>query len=367
MILLLLLLTDPAQLASPAGPGSMGASLTVHERDLYLSWIEADTLRLARHDGTAWSTVRTVAGPEKLLANWADFPKLLVLDSWMLIAWPERFETGHGYGFRFARSRDRGRTWTEPLWLHGDRGGEEYGFVSLAEGAAGKAGAVWLDGRDMRGDGMQLRYRQIGPDALGPEQILDGRTCECCATDLVITDKGPLAVYRDRSMHEVRDIAFAGEDRPPEIPFADGWVMPGCPVNGPALDRRDGLTAFAWFTGAGPTRLGVTVSRDDGHRFLEPMRFSETAIGRVDCAITGPDRIAVSWIDYADGGQVVMLAHFGVEEIGVALKGAPVRIGKTPDGRPAGFPRLVLWRDRLVIAYQGEGLGIALKSLPLVQ
>ena len=341
----------------------MGASLTVHGSNLYLSWIEEDQLFFASYDGASWSKPLQVQGPKRLLANWADYPKLLVRDDWLLAAWPEAFGE-LAYGFRFARSRDGGRTWEKPAWLHGDQTGEEYGFVSLVGAGKDKAAAIWLDGRDMRGHGMQLRYRQIGPETLGPEQVLDDRTCECCATDLIWTEHGPLAVYRDRDPKEARDIYLAAPGRPPTRLAVDNWTIPGCPVNGPALDSHDGLTVAAWFTGAGEKRLAVAASKDGGATFSAPIRFGETAIGRVDCAVTEATGFAVSWLDSDGGDQIVMLARFRVTEHGPQPLGKPRRIGSTTTGRPAGFPRLHRWRERLVLAYLGREGGIRLVSLP---
>jgi len=358
---LLLTLSQVNLLDSPAGNEAMAPFLSVHGSDLYLSWIEDDQLFLARHDGASWSAPRPVKGPKRLLANWADVPEHLAVDGWLVIAWPEMIGA-HGYGLRVARSRDGGETWQDPEWLHGDRSGEEYGFVSLAATDTGAIAAVWLDGRDMRGHGMQLRTRTIGPETLGPEVILDDRTCECCATDMIWNEEGLLAVYRDRDQKEIRDI-YAATDKAITSVAEDGWMMPGCPVNGPAIDQNGSLTALAWFTGAGDQRLAVSVRT--GHGFTKPFRFGPSSRGRVDCAVTGPDRFAVSWLDVVDGKQVVMLGRFRVSEHGIQAEDSFTRIGKTPDGRPAGFPKLVRRNDHLVLVHQGADGGLTLSRQPL--
>ena len=66
--------------------------------------------------------------------------------------------------------------------------------------------------------------------------LIDKRVCSCCPTSITPADNGVLAVYRDRSAEEVRDISYvhgayahgAGvrwtRPRPCHV---DGWEIPG--------------------------------------------------------------------------------------------------------------------------------------------
>ena len=38
------------------------------------------------------------------------------------------------------------------------------------------------------------------------EAAIDTRVCECCPTDVAVTSEGAVAVYRNRSASDVRDI-----------------------------------------------------------------------------------------------------------------------------------------------------------------
>ena len=94
------------------------------------------------------------------------------------------------------------------------------------------------------GDGaMTLRSTVIGDDgSLEREILVDNRVCDCCQTDVALTNGVPVAVYRNRSEEEIRDIFVtrATDDGwQPGIPIADdGWQISACPVNGPGLPRR---------------------------------------------------------------------------------------------------------------------------------
>lgn len=85
---------------------------------------------------------------------------------------------------------------------------------------------------------MTLRYAAIDADGkLSDEAQLDERVSECCQTSAALTDQAPIAVYRDRSQSEVRDIYFVrqinGSWGSPQSVHADNWEINGCPVNGP--------------------------------------------------------------------------------------------------------------------------------------
>src|SRR5262249_8120144 len=133
----------------------------------------------------------------------------------------------------------------------------QHGFVSLTPTSDGKLAAIWLDGRNMPDEehgNMALMYTTIAATgALGPEVQIDNRTCECCKTAMTSTaDGGLLAVYRDRSDKEIRDISIAryinGRWSQPETLSKDGWEIEGCPINGPAVSSNGKNVAVAWFT-----------------------------------------------------------------------------------------------------------------------
>jgi len=370
--MLLLLFLGGQLLPHPAGPNAAEAFLTTCGETLYMTWIISEAkhkgrLYMSSNDGRGWRKPALIREADNLFINWADYPKLLVLKDWMLAVWPEMLGEGtYSYGLRFSRSLDDGQTWREPEWLHEDRSLQEHGFVSLAALDDETAAAVWLDGRALADSGMQLRYRTLSAETTTAEILLDERTCECCNTDLVQLASGPLAVYRDRSKTEIRDIFMVrpGSMLEAKQPvFADGWEIMGCPVNGPALDARGNRVALAWFTGAGDSRLGLAVSPDGGKVFSKPLRFAPEAQGRLDCVWLADDQVAVSWIQNTEEGSEVRLARFRPDSPPVRI-GDELRIDATPASRVSGSPRLAVWDGGLVIAYQDpDKPGIKLKHL----
>ncbi len=333
-----------------------------------LTWIETHgehdaTLFLSRvaTDSDAWEPARTVAAGSNWFVNWADRPGVAALDNGTLAAhWLERLgDETYAYGVRFVLSHDAGDTWTAPRWLHDDDAPVEHGFCSFVS-LDDSFGAVWLDGRAMFVPGgvpgashgaTQLLYRTIATDGtLGPEAPLDARCCDCCPTSAVATSSGDvLAVYRDRSEQEVRDISFVGArgDAPwsaPRTVADDGWTTPGCPVNGPrsAIERGDGgRIAVAWYTGAGGGAGRVQVAyRDADGTFGRARTVDDGApVGRVALAFAGGE-LYVAWLEVDEG-----VATWRVRIL--PADGPPtesVLLAEVPNSRASGH--LVLASDR---------------------
>lgn len=234
-------------LESPAprgsGQGHLDRGADGHVR---LSWIVREgrvaTFAFSTFGPEGWSAPKTIARGDDWFVNWADVPSLVAGPHGVLAAhWLERIgEETYAYGVRVVTSKDGGRTWTKPAWLHEDTSPQEHGFCSVRPIGHGRFRAVWLDGRALgrKPREMQLRTRTFDADGkFGPEVLLDRRVCECCPTGLVSTAPGEWTVaYRDRSANEVRDIAFvnsAGDadrasnwTRPASL-SADGWERPG--------------------------------------------------------------------------------------------------------------------------------------------
>jgi thiol-disulfide isomerase/thioredoxin len=388
----------PVRLDPPAAPGSLGGFVAADGDALMATWLEpvaADgaaagstrrgphRVRFARLGGGAWSEPVTIAEGDRVLANWADFPSVARGGDGALVAhWAQRAAPGsHDYDVALARSADGGATWT-PLGLaHDDGVAAEHGFVSMVPDRAGVR-AFWLDGREMAGGdhghgghgagAMTLRTALIG-EAVTAGEIVDARVCDCCGTAAAATGAGAVVVYRDRSADEVRDIAIArrgeaGWSEPAPV-FADGWRVPGCPVNGPALAADGARLVVAWYTYAGDRgRVRAAFSDDAGERFDPPIevdgpRGRTTPIGRVDVELVARDEAVVTWM-VSDREEATVLAR-RVARAGRVGDARPVI--RTAASRDAGFPRIARRGDALGLLWTeaGERGGVRFQSLPL--
>lgn len=278
-----------------------GFVVTWQERDGEGSALRYAVLNLA---GVEQRRGLVSSGKDRFV-NSADFPNLAVLDNgdWVTF-WLQKTASGtYAYEVRTVRSRDQGQTWDAPVVIHRDGTPTEHGFVSMVAAGDDRVRLIWLDGRKMattanaHGEGgdehMTIRSAVLGRDGVPTdEQELDALTCACCQTDLARGATATVAVYRDRSPEEIRDIGavvFGPQGTStPNLVHADRWKMPGCPVNGPALAVRGDRFLVAWPTMAnGP--MAVRAALGDGTRFEAPITLGEgdTELGRLDATTWG--------------------------------------------------------------------------------
>jgi hypothetical protein len=364
------------EFAGPAGSGEPNLTVGLGGA-VILTWLEPHApaghrLRVAvRRDGS-WSRPVTVLASDSLFVNWADFPSLLALrDGTWIVHWLARVPGGrYAYHVRVARSADQGRTWTLPLTPHRDSSPREHGFVAMAAADDSTTAMIWLDGRAMtapeQGD-MTLRFTRVTASGrLMTEELLDERTCECCQTALVRTQRGLLAAYRDRSPQGIRDISIVrqiGATWTAPTPVArDGWAYPGCPVNGPALAARGDRVALTWFTApAGRARVFTAFSTDGGATWTAPTGVDHgRPLGRVDVDLQPDGTAVVAWLEVGDDGAEVRARS--VRPDGPA--GRSWRVAGTTEARSSGFPRIAITGEDIFIAWTSEE-GVRVASFPI--
>lgn len=356
------------ELRVPASAGSLAPRLHAPEgRAPVLSWLEpagdGHALRFARFVKGGFSAPLTAATGTDWFANWADTPSVIALDDGRLAAhWLEKSGPGtYSYDIRLAFSGDRGATWSAPATPHTDETKTEHGFARLFDDRD-ELGAVWLDGRHTgEGDPMTLRYGRVdGRGRLLAARELDGRVCDCCMTGVAKTSAGLLVVYRDRSEAEIRDIyrvlrTEEGWTGPLPV-HRDGWEIPGCPVNGPAVAADGDRVAVAWFTAAGNRpKVKLAFSRDGGRAFDEPIVVDGTGpAGRVDVVLDPEGRAWIIWLDSDTEPGRVRLQRFAPG--GGASQ--PVEITRVDAGRASGFPVMGRIPEGLLIAWTDPAEGV---------
>jgi hypothetical protein len=374
---------EVVELSSPAGPGSSEPFLVAGaDGVVYLSWQEptdpallasastrrgAFRMRMAARVGGAWTDPRTVAEGD-FSANWANFPSLLRLPDGTLAAqYAARPAKGEGdYGFVVRFSRDDGATWTDPV-AAGAYGEPRGSFVALFPWADGSLAGIWLDEpRDGEPDvagararqGMTLRYGRFGVTGTVIEQhVVDPLVCSCCQNAAAVADAGPVVVYRGRTPEEVRDIhvlrVVDGRWTKPRTVHDDGWVIPACPVNGPAIAARGNDVVVAWFTAAGDEgRVKVAFSRDGGATFGEALRVDDgTPIGRVDVGLLDDGTAVVSWLERTETAAEIRVRRFAAS----GESGPSSAVATASRERPSGFPRMVRQGRELFFAWSSPG------------
>ena len=315
-------------LGVPAGPDSHGPRLTLGaDGTVMLSWMERQgedrVLRATEVRRSGFGDVVEVVSDPKMFVNWADVPSVTVLGDgdWLAHWMSYSADLTYSYDVMLALSSDAGASWSEPFRPHDDGTPTEHGFVTVFP-TGEDAGLIWLDGRKTGGEGtddptdtgMTLRGAFVGADGeITGDQEIDFLTCDCCQTDVAMTPSGPIAVYRDRTVDEIRDISISrfedGAWQAPEAFSEDGWEIAACPVNGPEIAVHGDYVAIAWFTAAGTVpRVKVRISRNGGRSFGEEIEVARVStIGHVQIDWIGDNAFAVNWMRPLDDLKDIMV------------------------------------------------------------
>jgi len=355
-----------------AGEGSAEPHLSRStEGAVVMSWLEPSgdgvALKWSQMEDTKWSDPVTVASGSNWFVNWADFPSVEPIngDLWAAHWLVKRAGGTYAYDVAISISEDGGQSWSDPLNPHEDGTPTEHGFVSLFSADTGVT-ALWLDGRNMQPSddghghgGMTLRSAVIGREGdVTRKAVVDNLVCDCCQTDVALSAAGPLAVYRNRTEDEIRDIYVArleNQQWSDGVPVSqDGWKIAGCPVNGPAIDALESEVAVTWFTAANnETKVRFARSSDAGKTFGDAIDIATNRpIGRVDTALLGDGSALVSWLRSADGseGEICIRRVVADGELGPELI-----VATTASGRMSGFPQMVVRDDSVVLAWTDVG------------
>ena len=363
---------------SPAGVDSREPELTTTaDGRIIMSWVEKVgqkryALRFASRDAVKWSPAGTVAEGENWFVNWADFPSVIALANGNLAAhWLVKSGAGtYAYNVNIATSKDGGQSWSKPIVPHRDNTETEHGFVSLLPLPDGRLGAVWLDGRNLKNvkeshaeqkplpTNMTLRYAAIDMSGvISDEAQLDERVCECCQTSAAVTSEGAIAVYRDRSDSEVRDIYSVSRQEAnwtaPRPVYADNWEINGCPVNGPSVAADGKRVAIAWYTEAGAApKVKAVFSNDAGVTFSPPVEVDDgNTLGRVDVLLLPDGSALVCWMaGTAESGTIkVRRVHAD------GSLDPPTVVAETSISRSSGFPRMARLGNEVHFAWTEFG------------
>jgi len=354
---------QPLELASQRG--SSGAQVSVSKRGVLLSWLETDNdepaLKFAERTATGWTPPVKVASGEDWFITEADTPSVLRLSNGTLVAdWmqssSDEFEASN---LRLSYSKDDGKTWSKTFLPHHDGTITQHAFATLFELANGNLGVVWLDGRltvkDREHGPMTLHYGAYNAQwAQVSDRGIDVKVCDCCTTSVAMTADGPIAVYRNRTDDEIRDIYVTryenGAWTAGKTVHDDGWSIHACPVNGPAVSAIGRNVAVAWFVAKNDQgQAFAAFSNDAGRTWGQPIRFDDAAsLGKVDIEMLDDGSAVAAWMEFAN-----QRSQFRVRRIEASgAKSAPVTVaGAAGTGRAGGVPRMARSGSELVFAW----------------
>lgn len=334
----------------------------------YLSWRETRNkkheLRYAVLDGDNWSKPQTIATGGNWFVNWADYPQMVSLSQGELMSFylEKSGEAVYAYDIKLINSKDQ---WQNPSLLHDDGKKAEHGFVSMIPYQE-HAFIAWLDGRNTvsdendhhghsdhgHGGKNPMTLRGAVVDRQGnklEEWELDNSVCDCCQTTAAMTDNGPVVIYRNRSVMEVRNINIVryvnGQWTESESIYDDDWKIKGCPVNGPRSDAKGNTLGIAWFAEVNSkSEVKVIFSEDGGATFLKPVVVNQDhTLGRVDFVLLDESQGMVSWMEGAD----ILVRKVNKN----GNLGPIIKVATSSENRSSGFPQMTKIADKLIFAW----------------
>lgn len=334
---------------------------------LYISWVEKGDsnwvdLKFSTVMDDQWSKPELIASGNDWFVNWADYPMLAVDSKGNKIAhYLAKSAAGtYSYDVNLILKPKDSTKWSSPVIPHKDSTPTEHGFVTMLPNNDGSFLLSWLDGRNTGGGGhgdhgsggaMTIRSAVIDLQGnLSEETELDGRVCDCCQTGGVMIPEGAMIVYRDRSVDEVRDMAFVTKTdsgwSQPKLVAQDNWNIAGCPVNGPRIAGYGSTVATAWYTSA-LSRPKVKVAFKEGEDFSEPITIdSSSPVGRVDIAMLNDQTAIVSWVD---GGETPAIKYRIVNQNG--SMSSVKTVAKISESRGSGFPQIEIFEGYVYFSW----------------
>ena len=364
------------------GDNNAQPNLVSSNGTLSLSWISSKnenkaSLHFSQFKKGKWITPQKIANGSDWFVNWADFPAHAINENLIITSHLKKSASGtYTYDVILNLQKLSGEKIKENFLLNTDGVKAEHGFVSIIPNNNKGFFITWLDGRntvEKKLDGhhkpMTIRFAEItNTGEVINESELDAAACDCCQTSIAMTNNGPIVVYRDRSENEVRDIYtirnINGVWEEPSPLHNDGWIINGCPVNGPKVAVNSKNLAIAWFTVVNDNPLvNVSFSKNNGDSFGTPFKLNDhDAIGRVDVAFLNDKEVIVSYMEVDEIGTYLRIKKVSAD--GKISK--PITISKIDGGRNTGVPQLEIINNEIFIVWtiSVEGMN-QLKSIKL--
>ena len=342
-------------------------NLVSYNGSLSLSWISSKEenkafLNYSQYKKGRWIKPQVIASGSDWFVNWADFPAHAINQDLIITSHLKKSASGtYTYDVVLNLQKLSGEKIRENFLLNTDGVKAEHGFVSIMANNEKGFFITWLDGRNtiekkLEGDHkpMTIRFAEITDKGdVIKESELDTSTCDCCQTSIAITNDGPIVVYRDRSEKEVRDIYSVkninGTWEKPNAVHDDGWIINGCPVNGPKVAVNSKNLAVSWFTVSNNHPLvNVSFSKNNGNSFGAPLKVNDhDAIGRVDVAFLNDEEVIVSYMEVDDIGTYLRIKKVSFD----GKISEPITISKIDGGRNTGVPQLEIIDSEIFIVW----------------
>jgi hypothetical protein len=264
--------------------------------------------------------------PQKIGTDGDARPKLAIgPEGNLYVTWTQSLAKPYTGYIWFARSTDKGKTFSAPVIVHQDRAEITHRFDALTVAENGRVYVAWVDKRDLvaakaqnkpyDGAAIYYAYSDDGGASFSQEQKLADSSCECCRIAITTDASGnAVAMWRHLFDGGVRDHAIAKFSDAPvtDVKRASfgGWKIDACPHHGPAIARGgDWGWHMAWFDGG--DKAGLFYARMDGEAWVSSpaKRFGnvEQQAGHPALMSQG-EQVWLVWKELTDTSSIIRMA-----------------------------------------------------------
>jgi len=264
---------------------------------------------------------------------------------------------------KYSQSFDNGKTWTKAINLVKDPSSIDQRYFDIDLLPNGEAAIIWLDNRtNTDKEGSTLYYAAtVGKSGFQNEKPIAETTCQCCRTDLFISQKGKInAAFRDIINEEIRDMVLTYSNdngktfSQPKRISPDNWKINGCPHTGPTMTENENGLHFAWYTSGGGSGVFYCNSSDYGKSFTKRKIVSDKPSARHPqiTSLNNKD-VFVVWDETVTENDNMSV------KIGLQHRDKNGKIIKTkfisPKGKTATFPIIKsINKNQLLVAWSQE-------------
>lgn len=370
----------PLRLSALNTDAAEPAIASTHDGTVYVVWVEHGDkkqsnvlLSVLDQNGNAQSQpVRVNPRGGEATAWRGDPPSIAIaMDGTIYVGWTGRTASeGLGTDLFLSVSRDRGRSFEQPLKVNDDKEPVVHGMHSLAVDGNGRVFLVWLDERsvkmEMSGEKGKMDEHKMeanreiyaasstdGGRTISQNRLVAREACPCCKTAITTGADGRIYVaWRQVLPGNYRHIAVASSMdggqtfSEPVIASDDKWMIAGCPVSGPALVvTADNALRALWYSGgdAGSHGLYWSESRDGAKTFSSRKPLIEGPAFGTPRLISGPgsNTVIAVWESSQKGESKIVVAKLD-------NAGAPTVTEIPSQGQ---LPTAAATRDQLFITY----------------
>lgn len=276
----------PIQLSDELHKASCVYLTSDEKNNPLVSWCETDTTTgkkfffFSIFNDSSQSFSNAIPIPIKQSASLHEegMPKIAVKGDGTIIAVYETSEPtkeNEYSGFLYyIQSPNNGKSWTQPHYLDSDSSAStSHSFASLARLSDGEVAACWLgESLDHEKEGRPVMFsKTLGYEGFQNQLSITPSACECCRTAISSNLDGHVAImFRNLLDSSVRDISVsvsndAGKSFSKPTSFSnDGWMIYGCPHNGPSVVSGENNNYSTWYTGG--RQPGIYYAKLDKNR-----------------------------------------------------------------------------------------------------